>query len=213
MPKRIQPLTELQVKKARPAPKEFKLFDGGGLFLLVTPAGGRLWYLKYRFAGKEKKLAFGAYPAISLADARQRRENARKLLARGVDPGEVKKAQKDELAAEQRTVEAVAREWFAKNEPVWSASHCATVKSRLERDIFPVIGNRPVAEIKRTDIIALLKRIESRGKIETAKRIKIYCGQIFRYALNHEWIESNPTSDLKTGDILAKVEEKHHAAI
>ncbi|BEH11831.1 MULTISPECIES: tyrosine-type recombinase/integrase [Geobacter] len=213
MPKRIQPLTELKIKNAKPAPKEYKLFDGGGLFLLVTSAGGKLWHLKYRFAGKEQKLTFGPYPITSLADARQLREDAKKLLANGIDPGEIKKAKKAELAAEQRTFEMVAREWFAKNEPAWSTSHCATVMSRLERDIFPVIGNRPIAELKRTEIIFLLKGIEARGKIETAKRIKIYCGQIFRYALNLEWVESNPTADLKTGDILAKAEEKHHAAI
>lgn len=213
MPKRIQPLTELKIKNAKPAPKEYKLFDGGGLFLLVTSAGGKLWHLKYRFAGKEQKLTFGPYPTTSLADARQLREDAKKLLANGIDPGEFKKAKKAELAAEQRTFEMVAREWFAKNEPAWSASHCATVMSRLERDIFPVIGNRPIAELKRTEIISLLKGIEARGKIETAKRIKIYCGQIFRYALNLEWVESNPTADLKTGDILTKAEEKHHAAI
>jgi integrase len=213
MPKRIQPLSEFQVKNAKSAPKEYKIFDGGGLFLLVTPTGGKLWNYKYRFAGKEKKLAFGAYPTITLAEARKRREDAKLLLANGVDPGEIKKAQKEEQTAELRTFEKVAREWFGKNEPVWSASHCSTVMSRLERDIFPVIGNRPIAEIKRADVIALMKRIEARGKVETAKRIKIYCGQIFRYALNHEWIEVNPISDLRTGDILVKVEKKHHAAI
>lgn len=213
MPKRIQPLTELKIKNAKPASKDYKLFDGGGLFLLVTAAGGKLWHLKYRFAGKEQKLSFGPYPTTSLADARQLREDAKKLLVNGVDPGEIKKAKKEVLAAEQRTFEMVAREWFAKNEPAWSASHCATVMSRLERDIFPVIGSRPIAEVKRAEIISLLKGIEARGKIETAKRIKIYCGQIFRYALNHDWVESNPTADLKIGDILAKAVEKHHAAI
>ncbi|HTY21348.1 MAG TPA: integrase arm-type DNA-binding domain-containing protein, partial [Geobacteraceae bacterium] len=213
MPKRIQPLTELQIKKAKPAPKEFKLFDGGGLFLLVTPVGGKLWHFKYRFAGKEKKLAFGAYPIITLAEARQLREEAKKFLASDVDPGEVRKSRKEELDAEQRTFERVALEWFAKNEPVWSLSHCNTVKRRLNHDIFPVFGNRPIAEIRRSDIISLLKGIEARGKVETAKRIKIYCGQIFRYALNNDWIEYNPTADLKASDILTKVEEKHHAAI
>lgn len=213
MPKRIQPLTDIQVKTAKPKGKEYKLSDGGGLYLLVTATGGKLWRCDYRHNSKRKTAAFGAYPSITLAEARQRREDVKRLLANGVDPGEVKKAQKEEQTAELRTFETVAREWYAKNEPAWSASHCATVMSRLERDIFPVIGNRPVAEIKRGDIITLLKGIEARGKIETAKRIKIYCGQIFRYALNHEWVESNPTADLKTGDILAKVEEKHHAAI
>jgi hypothetical protein len=213
MPKRIQPLTELQIKKAKPAPKEFKLFDGGGLFLLGTPVGGKLWHFKSRFAGKEKKLAFGAYPTITLAEERQRREEAKRLLAGDVDPAEVRKSRKEELDAEQRKFERVALEWFAKNEPVWSASHCNTVKRRLNHDIFPVFGSRPIAEIRRSDIISLLKGIEARGKIETAKRIKIYCGQIFRYALNNDWIEYNPTADLKASDILTKVEEKHHAAI
>lgn len=213
MPKRIQPLSELQVKNAKPAPKAFKLFDGGGLFLLVTPVGGKLWHFKYRFAGKEKKLTFGAYPTITLAEARQRREEAKRLLAGDVDPAEVRKARKEELEAEQRTFERVALEWYAKNEPVWSVSHCNTVKRRLNHDIFPVFGSRPIAEIRRSDIISLLKGIEARGKIETAKRIKIYCGQIFRYALNNEWVENNPTTDLKTSDILAKIEEKHHAAL
>ncbi|HTP65420.1 MAG TPA: integrase arm-type DNA-binding domain-containing protein [Geobacteraceae bacterium] len=213
MPKRIQPLSDLQVKNAKTAPKAYKLFDGGGLFLLVTPVGGKLWYFKYRFAGKEKKLAFGAYPIITLAEARQRREEAKRLLASNVDPAEVRKSRKEELDAEQRTFERVALEWFAKNEPVWSFSHCNTVKRRLNHDIFPLFGNRPIAEIRRSDIISLLKGIEARGKVETAKRIKIYCGQIFRYALNNDWIEYNPTADLKAGDILTKIEEKHHAAI
>lgn len=213
MAKRIQPLSELQVKNAKPATKETKLFDGAGLFLLVTPSGGKLWRLKYRFGGREKLLTLGAYPQISLSDARQRREDARRLLANGIDPSEVKKAKREEQQEQKRTFEVVAREWFVKNEPGWSASHCATVKSRLERDIFPVFGNSPISEIKRSHIIGLLKGIEARGKIETAKRLKIYCGQIFRYALNHEWVESNPTADLKTGDILTKAEKKHHAAI
>ena len=213
MARRIQPLSELQVKNAKPTSKDVKLFDGSGLFLLVTPSGGKLWRLKYRFRGREKLLTLGAYPQISLSDARQRREDARKLLANDIDPSEAKKAKKEEQEKQERTFEVVAREWYSKNEPGWSSSHCNTVKRRLERDIFPVVGGRPIAEVKRAEIISLLKRIEARGKIETAKRIKIYCGQIFRYALNNDWIESNPTSDLKVSDILVKVTGKHHAAL
>lgn len=216
MPKRIQPLTELQVKNAKPAPKDAKLFDGGGLFLLITPTGGKLWHFKYRFAGKEKKLTFGAYPTISLAEARQRRGDAKKLLANGVDPGEVKKAQKAEQAAEQTTFEMVAREWYAHNEPEWSASHCVTVKRRLERDIFPAIGKLSIADVSRGDIIALMEAVgKARGKVETAKRLKIYCGQICRYALNQKQplITSNPTSDIKPTEILPRTKEKNHAAI
>jgi len=129
---------------------------------LVTPKGGKLWHMKYRIAGKEKKLSFGSYPIITLAEARKRRDDAKKLLSNGIDPGDIRKAQKEEQTAEQRTFETVAREWFAKNEPVWSTSHCSTVMSRLERDIFPVIGNRPVAEIRRAEIISLVT--SSRGQ-------------------------------------------------
>lgn len=211
MPKRVLPLSELQIKNAKPKEKDYKLSDGAGLFLLITPTGGKLWRFKYRFGGREKLLSFGGYPHISLSDARQRRDDAKKLLVNGIDPSEIKKAQKEEQVEQKRTFEIVGREWFSKNEPVWSASHVNTVKSRLERDVYPVIGNRPIAEIKRMEIIALVRGIEARGVLETAKRIKIYCGQIFRYALNNGWIENNPTSDMK--DILQKRHKKHHAAI
>jgi len=199
-------LTDIEVKAGKPGDKSQHLFDGKGLFLLIPPA--KFWpdgkpkpaskwcRFKCSFAGKSKTISLGTYPEISLANARQRRDDARKH----VDPGEVKKAQKEKEAAEERTFEVVAREWFAKNEPVWSKSHCSTVMGRLVPDIFPVIGGIPVAEVKRSDIIGLLKGIEARGKIETAKRIKIYCDQIFRYALNHGWIDRNPTSDMKVGD-------------
>lgn len=214
MPKRIPPLADIQVKNAKPKNKDYKLADGSGLYLLVTPTGGKLWRLKYRFGGKEKLLSYGAYPEISLGEAREKRDADRKLLANGVDPGEVKKALKEEKAAEKRTFEAVAREWFAANEPAWSASHCATVKGRLERDIFPVIGRRSIAEIEHNDITELVQDIgKRRGKVETAKRIKIYCGQIFRYARHNKWVTSNPTADLVLKEILPKRQKKHHAAI
>lgn len=140
MPKRILPLTDLQVRNAKAKPTEYKLSDGYGLHLLVTPSGGKLWRYNYRFEEKQKTLAFGAYPSITLSDARQRREDARKLLANGIDPDAAKKAQKLQDQAQDdnnhNTFEVVAREWFAKNQPVWSASHIRTVKSRLERDVY-----------------------------------------------------------------------------
>jgi len=215
MPKRILPLTDLQVRNSKAKPTEYKLSDGYGLHLLVTPTGGKLWRFNYRFDGKQKTLAFGAYPSITLSDARQRREDARKLLANGIDPDAAKKAQKQQEQAQDdnnsTTFEVVAREWFKKNEPVWSASHIRTVKSRLERDVYPVIGHRPIAEITRGEIIALIRGVEARGVIETADRIKIYCGQVFRYALNLEKISFNPVSDMR--DVLTKREQGHHAAI
>lgn len=211
MPKRILPLTDIQVKNAKPKAKEYKLSDGGGLHLLITPSGGKLWRFKYRFGGIEKRLTFKTYPEISLADARQRREEARRLIANGVDPASIIKAQKEEKAVAETTFEKVAREWFSKNEPVWSDSHCKTVKSRLGRDVYPIIGARAIAEITRGEVIALIRRVEARGVIETADRIKIYCGQIFRYALNLELIPHNPVTDMR--DVLTKRESGHHAAI
>ena len=211
MPKRILPLTDIQVKNAKPKTKEYKLSDGGGLHLLITPSGGKLWRFKYRFDGVEKRLTFKTYPEISLADARHRRDDARKLIANGVDPASLIKAQKEEQVVAETTFEKVAREWFSKNEPVWSESHCKTVKSRLERDVYPIIGARPIAEITRGEVIALIRRVEARGVIETADRIKIYCGQIFRYALNLELIPNNPVTDMR--DVLTKRESGHHAAI
>lgn len=211
MPKRILPLTDIQVKNAKPKAKEYKLSDGGGLHLLITPSGGKLWRFKYRFEGVEKRLTFKAYPEVSLADARHRRDDARKLIATGVDPASIIKAQKEEKVVAETTFEKVAREWFSKNEPVWSTSHCKTVKSRLERDVYPIIGARAIAEITRGEVIALIRRVEARGVIETADRIKIYCGQIFRYALNLELLSINPVTDMR--DVLTKRESGHHAAI
>jgi integrase len=211
MRKRVVPLTDLQVQKAKTKEKDYKLSDGRGLYLLITPNGGKHWRLDYTFGGKRKTLSFKSYPEISLADARQRREDARKLLANNIDPGEIVKAQKQILETAATTFEFVAREWFSKNEPVWSASHIKTVKSRLEREIYPIIGSRPITEITRGEVIALIRRVEARGVIETADRIKIYCGQIFRYALNLELIPHNPITDMR--DVLSKREAGHHAAI
>jgi integrase len=221
MAKTTRELTDLEVKNAKPEDKTKYLFDGKGLFLLIAPKklrpdgkaqpASKWWRFKYMFDGKSKTLSFGTYPDISLSEARERRQEARNKLANGVDPGEIRKAQKEEQAADKLTFEIVARDWYAKNERVWSQSHCNTIMRRLVRDIFPVIGNRPIAEIKRSEIVALLKSIDAKGITETADRIKIYCGQIFRYALNNDWIDSNPATDLK--DIISKRIENNHAAI
>lgn len=140
MAKRVAPLSDIQVKNAKAQEKEYKIFDGGGLYLLVTTSGGRLWRLKYRFSDKEKQLTFGAYPAVSLADARQRREDAKKLLANGVDPGEAKKAQKAAQGDQDaNTFEVIAREWHSKFAHTWVASHAQHKLERLEKNVFPWI--------------------------------------------------------------------------
>lgn len=211
MPKRIVPLTDLQVSKAKPQEKQVTLFDGGGLFLLVTPTGGKLWRLKYRFAGKERLISFGAYPTVSLTDARQRREDAKKLIFNGIDPGDIKKAQKSaqgEQAA--NTFEVVAREWHSKFAPTWADSHAYWVLRRLEQYVFPAIGSKPIADLKAPDVLKVLRTIEAVA-LETAHRVKFVCGQIFRYAVGTGRAERDPTADLK--GILPPRSKKHHAAI
>lgn len=217
MPKRIAPLSDIEIKKAKSHDKDYKLMDGHGLFMLVTTSGGKLWRYDYRFGGKRKVIAFGAYPAVSLADARQRRDGAKKLLANGQDPAAIKKAIQEaavaEATVEANTFEKIARDWYAKNEPVWSPGHTATVKTRLEKDVFTQIGSKPVASVTASDVRALLLKVEARGAVDTALRIKIICGQVFRYAVAHGHIEHDPSAALKPREIFQQRKVKHHAAI
>ncbi len=212
MPKRIVPLTDMKVKNAKPGANDQKLFDGGGLYLQVTPSGGKLWQFKYRFEGKEKKLAFGSYPEVSLADAREKRDAARKLVASSVDPGEVRKAQKAVRAsANENSFEVVAREWHSRFLSTWTPGHAATIMTRLERDVFPWLGARPVDSIRPVELLESLRRVESRGALETAHRIRTVCGQVFRYAVATGRAERDISADLRGA--LPPVAEKHHAAI
>jgi len=211
MPKRIMPLTDMKITKAKPQKNPKTLFDGGGLFLLITPTGGKLWRFKYRFDGKEKLLAFGTYPEISLADARQRRDEARKQIAHGIDPGALRKAQKQAETEETETFEVIAREWHTKFTPTWTLGHADTIMSRLERDLFPWIGKRPISEIKAPELLSVLRRVESRGALESAHRIRTIAGQVFRYAVATGRAERDPSGDLKGA--LPQPGEKHYAAI
>lgn len=212
MPKRIPPLSDIQVKNAKTKDKDYKLIDGFGLHLLVTASGGKLWRFQYRFGGKQKLLTLGAYPSVSLADARQRREEAKKLLANGVDPGEVKKAQKAATVAEtENSFEIIAREWHNKFSGQWSPGHAATIMDRLTRDVFPWLGDKPIAVIKPVDILAILRRVEGRGALETAHRVRTICGQVLRYAVATGRAERDSAADLRGA--LPPVREKHHAAL
>jgi len=207
MPKRITPLSETKVRNVKPRENNFKLFDGGGLFLLVTPSGGKLWHFKYRFNGKEKKLAFGSYPEISLIAARKKRDEARSQMAEGKDPGTVHKAQKEEV----ETFEVIAREWYSKFQNTWSEGHAATTVRRMELDLFPQIGSRPIADIKAPELLKVIRRVESRGVLETAHRIRTISSQVFRYAVATGRAERDPSADLRGA--LPPVKVKHHAAI
>lgn len=213
MSKRIVPLSDIQVSRAKPKDKQYKLADGGGLFLLVSAAGGRLWRCKYRFDGKEKLLSFGAYPAITLADARKRRDDAKKLLANGIDPGEMKKALKatdKDIAAD--TFEAIARQWHLKFSTAgkWSTIHAADILHRLEKDIFPPLGSRPISEIKPINLLIVLERVASRGALDSAHRLRHHCGMIFRYAIVCGRAERDIAADLRGA--LPPVKGGHHAA-
>lgn len=206
------PLSDPAIKKAKPEAKSYKLADGGGLFLLVTPTGGKLWRLKYRFGGKEKLLSVGAYPGVGLASARTRRDDARKMLADGIDPGELKKAAKTQRAERAAdSFEAVAREWYAKHAPGWAESHASKILRRLERDVFPWNGGRPIAELTAPEILATMRRIESRGTLETAHRVLQSVGQVMRYAVATGRAERDPTGDLRGA--LPPVRGEHFASI
>jgi integrase len=197
MPKRIISLTDLKVKNAKSQSKNVYLFDGGGLYCLVTPSGGKLWRFKYRFDKKEKRLTFGSYPAVSLIDARQHRDEAKKLLSQNIDPDTARKAQKQASISTKESFEVIAREWFLKYQHTWAESHSKRNMRRLERDVFPYIGQTPIAQLKASDILGVLRRVEARGTLDTAHRIKFICGQVFRYSVATGRAERDPTGDLK----------------
>jgi len=205
-------LTATEIRNAKPRDKAYKLFDEKGLYLLVNPNGSKLWKVKYRFGGAEKKLACGAYPDVSLAEAREKRDEARRLLAKEADPSLEKKLKKQALKLNaSNNFEAVAREWFVKFSTQWVPSHSEKIIRRLERDVFPWLGHQPINEITPPELLAVLQRIETRGALETAHRAQQNCSQIFRYAVASGRTQRDVTVDLKGALPPTKVE--HHAAI
>jgi len=205
-------LSATAVKQAKPKAKPYKLADGRGLFLMVNPGGGKYWRFKYRIDSREKLLALGIYPDISLADARIRHQNARDKLARGIDPGEVRKAEKltRRLAAAD-TFEAIAREWFATKMHDRSKSHRDRTLRALEKDLFTVLGARPITSITAPQLLSALRLIEARGAVETAHRAKQTAGQIFRYAMVTGRAENDPSAAMNGA--LKNPKKKHLAAI
>jgi integrase len=204
-------LNDATVRNKKPSVKQVKLYDSDGLFLLITPQGGKYFRFKYRFDGKEKLLALGTYPEISLADARQRRDDARRQVAHGIDPGAVKKAQKQAVTSETETFEVIAREWHTKFSHTWAPGHADKLLSAMTRDLFPWLGARPIKALKAPELLAVLRRIESRGALETAHRMRGLLGQIFRYAVSTGRAERDPAADLRGA--LPQPNERHLAAI
>jgi integrase len=204
-------LSDTKIRNTKPKARQYKLSDGGGLFLLVASSGGKWWRFSYRFDGKQKTLSMGVYPDVSLSQARERRDAARKQVADGIDPGQARKALKAAKVQDENTFEVVAREWFGKFSVNWAPSHAGKIKTRLEKDLFPYIGERPIIDIKAPELLMVLRRIESRGAIDTAHRARTNCGQIFRYAVATGRAERDPAADLRGA--LPPTKEKHLPAI
>ncbi|OGR05531.1 MAG: integrase [Deltaproteobacteria bacterium RIFOXYD12_FULL_53_23] len=205
------PLTDTKIRTIKPTENPQKLFDGGGLFLLVTPTGGKLWRLKYRFGGIEKLLSLGTYPQTSLAEARQKRDQASALMANGVNPGDTKKAQKAASSQETETFEVIAREWYTKFAPSWAPSHGNKIIRRLELYVFPWLGDRAIKSITAPELLTALRRIEAKGTLETAHRTQQNCGQVFRYAVATGRAERDPSGDLRGA--IPPASGKHMATI
>jgi integrase len=213
MPRIVSPLTDAQVKNAKKMDKPYKLADGGGLYLEVMPSGSKLWRMKFAQAsGKESRLSFGAYPAVGILAAREQRENARRLRAADIDPGKAKRdAKLAKDAAALHTFEAIARDWLKKTSADRAASTQAKNTAWLEKNVFPSIGASPISTIQPRDVLAALHKIEARGAIESAHKIKQLCGQVFRFAVAAGLAERDVTSDLR--DALSAIPEAHYAAI
>ena len=205
-------LTNTTIKNIKPKEKTSKFYDERGLYLEVSPNGGKWWRLKYRFGGKEKRLSLGVYPEVSLKDARERRDEARKLLANKIDPSEHRKAQKAAGAdGRGNSFEVVAREWLSKHSSYWSKAHTDRIIRRFERDIFPWIGGQPIGNITVPELLSVIRRIESRGALETAHRALGNCSQIFRYAVATGRADRDPTGDLRGA--LPPSRGEHFAAV
>ena len=207
-------LTEIAIKKIKPSEKPFKLSDGRGMYLLVNPAGSKLWRWKYRVLGKEKVMPLGAYPDVSLAEAREGVDKARKMLAADEDPMAVRKAEKvASRTAAENSFETVANLWWAQWMPARSVQHAGQVMRRFEVNVFPQIGTRPVSEIQVPELVAMLKAIEARGVNDLAKRALQTSSQVFRYAIAHGLADRNPAADIKPSDVLASRKKQNLARI
>ena len=204
-------LTDQKVRSAKPTAVAYKISDGAGMYLLVTSRGSRYWRFDYRFLGKRKTLALGVYPAISLASARRLREEARVGLIEGIDPM-LRKKQLVRLLPYQDTFEAVARDWLKRQKQRIDARYHALVTARFEGDIFPAIGRLPIDDVGSVELLAMLKKVESRGVSETARRLRQMCGQVFRFAVSNGRAKRDPTPDLR-GELSPPRGKKGYRAI
>jgi len=207
-------LTDIQVKAACPREKLYKISDSGGLQLHVSPSGGKLWRYAYRHHGHQKVLALGAYPLISLKEAREKRDNAKRELLDGNDPSELKKAKKKKAQSSVETsFESIAKDWHTHWKSTKNERYAEYVITRLEADVFPDIGHRQIGEITPKDLVGMIKKIEERGSLEVAKRNYNVCGQVFRYAIAHGHSDRNPTAEVRCSDFMKPRQVENYARI
>ena len=205
-------LTDNKIRGLKPREKKYKVSDGKNLFLVINTNGSKYWRYKYIFHGKEKLLAIGVYPNITLSQARELRNEAKQQLSNGNDPSFIKQTNKINIKlAIQNSFEIIAREWHAKFLSKWKIEHAKTIISRLEKNIFPWIGNKPISEVKPMELLNLIRRIESRGARELSHRVLQICGKVFKYAIVTDRSEVDPSATLKGA--LEPVQRKHHASI
>lgn len=202
-------LTDIQIKRAKPQDKPYTMNDGHGLSLLIKPDGSKGWRFRFRFAGKARLMSFGSYELVSLAEAREKRDTARKQVANGIDPVEERKAQKlAQKLSTENSFESVSREWHAAKADRWTIAYREEIIKTFEQDVFPFIGKRPISEIKPLELLEVLKRIEKRGALEKTRKVRQRCGEVFRYAIITGRAEYNPAPDLAIA--LAIPKQKHH---
>lgn len=205
-------LTELTCKGAKPKEKAYKLSDGGGMYLEVAPNGSKYWRLKYRHLGKEKRLALGVYPDVTLKEARDKRDTEKKLIKENKDPAYMRRQRKNQLLEEAaNTFELIAREWYTHNLDSWTENHAQTIINRLEKDVFPIIGDAPIKEITPKILLDVAKSIQERGANELAKRVIQMSKHIFQYAIITGRAERNIANDLK--GLIKPKPKSHHAAL
>ena len=207
-------LTDTQIHRSKPGDTPYKLSDGHGLYLLVKPNGGRLWRWKFRFDGKEKLMAFGTYPELSLADARERHATARRQLVNGIDPMGERKAEKTAvIVATEHTFKKIAEQWLEHWRGNKSARHSETTRNRLKANVYPILGDRPIAEVEPMELVRLAKDIEARGASDMAKRILQIVGMVCRYAVAHGYAKRNPATEIHPSDILKPTRKQNMARI
>lgn len=207
-------LTDMAIKKAKPEEKPYTLSDGNGLSLLVEPNGSKGWRFRYRFDDKQKMISLGTYPEVPLTEARRRTAECRSMVAGGINPSEARKRQKREnIITSENTFEKITREWYEKRKDRWSAGYRSDMMSAFENDVFPYIGDRPIADIKPLELLDVLSRMEKRGATEKLKKVRQRCGEVWKYAVITGRAEYNPAPDLASAFIPHKREHYPHLKI